>query len=348
MIDVLIVDDSPTARYLLTELIHTTTDMRVVGEAENGNTAVIKAQELQPSIILMDLFMPDGDGITATQAIMAHTPRPIVIMSGGFKDEAQTSAATVEALRYGALAVLTKPRNIIERLNDAEVRSLIKTVRTLSSVGVIHHRQQAHPARATRPDINPKAFTGQPRVITIGVSTGGPSTLARLLADIPADFPVPIVIVQHISQPYLLSLVKWLSTQTRLKVTIAEPDQTPRAGHVYFAPIGQHLTINRQRRFALVDHPADIHTPSVNVLFNSVADTYGQNAIGILLTGMGIDGAQGLKHMVDQGAYTIAQDEASSIVYGMPREAALIGAAKHIAPIDAIVPLIIQLTDSRK
>jgi two-component system, chemotaxis family, protein-glutamate methylesterase/glutaminase len=348
MIDVLIVDDSPTARFALSELIGTTHDMRVVGEAENGEKAVSKTRELRPHVILMDLFMPEVDGIRATQAIMEDFPTPIVIMSGGLSDQKKNSEATIQAMRHGALTVLQKPQNLLASDTNAEAKSLLKTIRTMSSVRVIHHRMALQQLVVEEVNINSKSYAGTPRIVVVGVSTGGPGTLATLLKGIPEDFPLPIVVVQHITQPFLLSLVQWLDTQCALKVTLAQENQIPQAGNVYFAPIGQHLTITKLGRFALAKEPAALHTPSVDVLFNSVADAYHKDAIGVLLTGMGVDGAQGLKTMLGRGAYTIAQDEATSVVYGMPREAAVIGATRQIASIQTIAAILVKLTKNRK
>ena len=348
MIDVMIVDDSPTARFSLAELIHTTSDMRVIGEAENGGTAVTMAQELRPHVILMDLFMPEVDGIRATQEIMDNTPTPIVIMSGGLSDATRNSEATVQAMRYGALAVLQKPYNLLANERNDETKSLLKTIRTLSGVRVIHHRKTLQQPPVQDVKIHSESYEGTPRLVAMGVSTGGPGTLATILSAVPADFPLPIVIVQHITEPFLTSLVKWLNTQTPLAVSIAEENQMPQAGHIYFAPIGKHLVLTKQCRFALVEDKTTLHTPSVDFLFNSVADTYQKDAIGVLLTGMGVDGAHGLKKMFLNGAYTIAQDEATSVVYGMPREAAAIGAVRQVAPLNAIPAIIVKLADNRK
>lgn len=345
MLNVLVVDDVETNRKMLVHIVNSADDLKVIGEATNGREAVAATRRLRPDVILMDVNMPDMDGLEATRNIMVETPTPIVIVSGSIAGR-ETEVA-FQAIKQGALTVLNKPVGFGDPEFDAQVRKLLSTVRAMATVRVIHHRQPAaRPTQETQPKPPVvKATSGQkPEVIVIGSSTGGPAALAEILQRLPADFPLPVLIVQHIASDFIPSLTQWLDSVTPLHVQVAGPHDIPHPGRVYIAPGSLHLRVNVQQRFVLNAHPQTPHIPSVDVMFESIAKSYGARAIGVLLTGMGADGAHGLKLMRDAGAITIAQDEASCVVFGMPKEAIAQGAVQHVQPLTAIPKLILSLT----
>jgi two-component system, chemotaxis family, protein-glutamate methylesterase/glutaminase len=347
MIKVLVVDDSPTARYILSELINTAPDMEVVGEADHSAKVLPLVKTLEPNVILMDLFMPNVNGIETTKEIMSDKPTPIVIISGGLSDVKLDQSTTIQALRHGALAVIKKPQNLMQAEKSDEAKTILDTVRNMSSVRVIKHYKGQEAARTHGNPSLSADYTGEAKIVGIGVSTGGPGTLHTIFRNLPADFPIPIVVVQHITNQFLEPLVAWLDANSKLRVSIAQEGQTALKGNIYFGPIGKHLIVNKSGRFQLIETPNTLHMPSANFLFESLARTYGKNAIGVQLTGMGDDGVQGLKAMYEQSAYTIAQDEASSIVFGMPKAAIQAGAVRQVAALDDIAGLLEKLVQKK-
>jgi two-component system, chemotaxis family, protein-glutamate methylesterase/glutaminase len=348
MIKVLVVDDSPTARFILSELINTAPDMQVIAEADSSTKVLSLVQTLAPNVILMDLFMPNADGIQTTKEIMSNNPTPIVIISGGLSDKTLDQSSTIQALRHGALAVVKKPENLMQAENSSEAKTIIDTVRSMSSVRVITHYPRSEESKKTaQTNFNPD-YQGEAKIVGIAVSTGGPNTLLTILKDLPADFPVPIVIVQHITAQFLQPLVAWLGGLSKVKISIAQEGEIALKGHVYFAPIGKQLSLTRSGRFSLTEAPKTLHIPSADVLFQSLAQVYGRNAIGVELTGMGEDGVQGLKAMALQGAFTIAQDEASSVVFGMPKAAVEAGAVRQVAPLHEIASILETLLQKKE
>ena len=348
MIKVLVVDDSPTARYILSELINTAPDMEVVGEADNSSKVLPLVKSLEPSVILMDLFMPSVNGIETTKEIMSNKPTPIVIISGGLSDVKLDQSTTIQALRHGALAVVKKPQNIMQTEKSDEAKTILDTVRNMSSVRVIKHYKTQELSKTPGNASLSSEYTGEAKIVAIGVSTGGPGTLLSLFKNLPADFPVPIVVVQHITNQFLEPLVAWLDSNSKLRASIAQEGQLAVKGNIYFAPIGRHLVLNKSGRFQLLDMPKTLHMPSANFLYESIAKVYGKNAIGVQLTGMGDDGVQGLMAMYEQSAYTIAQDEASSVVYGMPKAAMEAGAVRQVAALEDIAGLLEKLVQKKE
>ena len=330
-IKVLLVDDSPTSRQLLSRIIESTPDMKIVGEALDGLEAVRLVEKLSPDVVLMDVTMPRMDGLEATREIMNVKPTPIVVISGSVS--AETNIA-FEAINAGALSVLKKPGGPISANYDAAAKEIQSVVRAMAGVRVIRHskpsrvplRLSSDPPLPTTPQVNAK-----PEIVAIASSTGGPQTLAEILKALPPSFQLPVVIVQHISEDFVGPLVYWLSTVVSLPVRIAKQGDQPVPGTVFFAPGSRHLQITRDHYFSFTDVPSNVpHIPSGDVLLESVARNYGSRAIGAVLTGMGADGARGLRAMYDAGAMTVAQDEASCIVFGMPKEAIGLGAARQV------------------
>ncbi|MFH0789288.1 MAG: chemotaxis-specific protein-glutamate methyltransferase CheB [Pseudomonadota bacterium] len=335
MIRVLIVDDSPTLRLLIRRIIEKDPELQVIGEAANGQESISLCRSLNPDIITMDIQMPKMDGYLAIRHIMNEMPRPIVVLTSTQSEIEQ--GTTYKAIEEGALMVLRKPRGMPE--SDPGAQQLITQIKSMAGIKVVRRiRSYREEGPRESPGLTPQQKnTQEVSLIAIGVSTGGPPALNTLLSPLPADFPIPIVIVQHISQGFLPGLVQWLNDNSPLRIKIAGNDDLLQAGSVYLAPDDYHLTIKIINRVSLWKAPlVDGHCPSATVLFNSIAESYGSAAEGILLTGMGRDGASGLKALHDAGGHTIAQDEATSIVFGMPKEAIALGAADEVLPLERI------------
>lgn len=347
-VKVLVADDSETARQLLSFVINETSDLQTIGEARDGREAVDMAVELQPDVILMDITMPHMDGLEATRRIMQKSPTPIVVVSASYTGH-ETELA-FQALRLGALTIMPKPPAPTSPELRAQVNGLLNALRAMAEVRVIHHRwrdRKAVPAsgatKATKTIARQAREVVVPEIVAIVSSTGGPAALSHILQQLPDDFNIPIVIIQHIAADFLPSLVEWLSGVTPLRVKVAEEGELPEAGTVYFAPGEKHLSVTSAKRFDCSVQSDTRHVPSGDVLLESVARHYRRKAIGVILTGMGRDGATGLLEMHDAGALTVAQDEATSIVYGMPLEAVNLNAAQHVLPLTEIPGLLVGL-----
>ena len=343
-IRVLVVEDSLTVRRYLRGVLESAPGMRVVAEAADGQEAIRLCEELRPDVVTMDMMLPVMSGLAATEYIMAHCPAPILIVSASLNRGEVFK--TYEALAAGAVDVIEKPSGF-ER-DGAWDAAFVDAVRVVSRVRPIRHlrgrlangavtdgRRAVDVAeRLTAPAPAPAPA----RVVAIGASTGGPAAILGVLKALPRPFPVPILLVLHINEPFGTAFAQWLDGQTGLRVQYAKEGApvTVTAGRVSMAPPDWHLEV-RHGRFRLNrGAPRNYCRPSVDVLFQSVALDYGTAAAACLLTGMGRDGAAGLLAIRHAGGHTIAQDESSSVVYGMPREAALIGAAGRILPISQI------------
>ncbi len=333
---VLIVDDSLVAREMLAQILATDPYIEVVGMATNGEEAVTMTAELRPDLITMDIHMPKMDGLIATERIMAYTPTPILVVSSSVYGEGMGRA--FDALESGALEVIKKPEPRewadLERIG----RDVIRKVRLLSRVRVITHIKGKRAGRIVAPPMLGVDVVRRegPALIAIGSSTGGPSALLNILGRLPADIPVPIVVAQHIADGFIPGLVNWLDSGCKLRVAAAEDGAIAKPGVAHFAPTGLNLAMDGTRMRFREPTAGQLYIPSADTLFQSVARSFGRTAIGVLLTGMGADGALGLKEMHDAGASTIAQDEATSAVYGMPKAAKEIGAAGVVLPVHEI------------
>ncbi len=347
-INVLIVDDSPTVCQLISAVLSSEPDMCVIGVASNGQEGVQMARRLHPDVITMDINMPVMGGLDATRYIMRDAPTPIVIVSADFgrKD----IDLTFEALDAGALTVVKKPG-----LMDTESNiNLVQTVRTMAGVPVIRRWFTGPQTGALSPNTLALAefranIKGNERlqfiqVIGIAASTGGPSVLETILRPLSEDFPVPILIVQHITNGFAAGMADWMNNRTRLNVRLASHGEPARAGSALIAPEGYHMQLNTKGYIELTrDEPYNGFRPSGNFLFHSLASAFGRRAIGIILTGMGDDGVEGLHAMHRLGGLTIAQDEQSCTVFGMPGEAVKRGATDLILNPDQISTLLYQL-----
>ena len=328
MIRVLVVEDSATMRHHLKSALAADPDLVVVGEAMDGGAAVEMCGRLRPDVVTMDMMLPTMSGLSATEHIMADFPTPILVVSSADRREL---FSTYNALAAGAVDVLEKPRG--DASDVGWERRLCQAVRLVSRIRVITHPRArlSRPAPAAAPARPEPVAAGELQVVALGASTGGPGALTELLRALPAGFGTPILCVQHIaaSEPFAVAFSDWLADQTGRAVSYAR-DRTPLgalAGRVILAPPDRHLFVQDGAVRVGDGPPRHSCRPSVDVLFDSVAAEFGPTAAGCLLTGMGRDGAEGLLRMRGRGAVTYAQDEASSVVYGMPREAALIGAA---------------------
>lgn len=340
IIRVVIADDSLVAREMLAQILATDPSIEVVGQASDGQEAVDMVSRLRPDLVTMDIHMPKLDGLKATEAIMAFTPTPILVVSSSVHGEGMGRA--FDALSFGALEVIKKPEPRDWADLDRIGRDVIRKVKILANVRVITHIGGRKDRGSVTPGAPVRSSKGR-TLVAIGSSTGGPSALLDVLGRLPEDFPVPIVVAQHIADGFIPGLVNWLDAGCRVNVVAAEEGVRVEPGRAYFAPTGSNMVVNGSHlRFQPPGH-GQLYIPSADTLFDSVAVSHGSQAVGVLLTGMGADGAEGLKLMRNKGAATIAQDEATSTVFGMPKAAIDIGAADKVLPITGIADAIEQL-----
>jgi two-component system chemotaxis response regulator CheB len=351
---ILVVEDSLTIRRRFCEVLAADPELEVVAEAEDGKRAIELCEALRPDVVTLDMVMPVMSGLAATEYIMAYRPTPILIVS------ASTNRGelfkTYDALAAGAVDVLEKPK--VDDVDSGWERRFIAAVKLIAKIKVITHprarlsgtersvaagRQQATPSSAS-------LFSDQHRgrhhkVVAFGASTGGPAAIVAVLRALPQGLPVPVLFVLHIDEPFGAAFAEWLDSQTPHRVAYAREreslDSLP--GQVIMAPPGRHLTVDGGRLRLSTDPPRHSCRPSVDVLFESLAVDRGADVLACLLTGMGRDGAAGLLAIRRAGGCTIAQDESTSVVYGMPREAVLLGAAQRILPLEQIGPQIVQI-----
>jgi len=326
-IRVLLVEDSPTVRRYLVELIEEAPGLVVVGQARDGDEALEMVRDLQPDVVSMDLQMPHTDGLQATRNIMAQYPTPIVVVSQLLEHDV---ALSMDALGAGALAVVSKPPNRTHPNFPAAQRTLLTNLRAMAGVKVVSRRRR-HEVPTPSPSLSIKRA---PEVLGIAASTGGPRALREILRALPADFSVPIVIAQHMPPEFMPGLVRWLDESSGLQVRLAQEGDSLEAGTVLVAPGDAQLEIIRGTSTLRIQlrpqKQAERFCPSADVLFSTLSVACGSQAIGVILTGMGSDGAEGLLALRKAGGCTIAQNEESSTVYGMPRAAIARGAAQHV------------------
>lgn len=329
---ILIADDSPTARELLKALLEQE-GLQVVGEATQGAEAVQMARDLRPDLITMDLQMPVMDGMQAIEAIMHEKAVPILVVSS----QADAEIAC-QALNLGALDVISKPNYTPE-----EAKQFARKARTLAGVSVItrmRRRESPTPAASSTPLWKSSSRPSNPayqQAFAIASSTGGPQALARLLPCLEADFPAPILLAQHMCDGFVEGMAHWLDRLCKLRVKVAEEGELIQPGCVYVSPSESHLIVTPQHRLALQSRvDGEVYRPSCDHLLASVAQVYGRDAVGIILTGMGRDGAAGIYRIREQGGIGLAQDEPSSVIYGMNHEAIKLGGVHRELPLDAM------------
>jgi two-component system, chemotaxis family, protein-glutamate methylesterase/glutaminase len=333
-IRVLVVEDSLTVRRRLCDVLSADPGVQVVGEAEDGKQGIERCMALRPDAMAMDMMMPVMSGLGATEYIMAHCPTPILIVSSS--TNRGELFKTYEALAAGAVDVLEKPRG--DEAAGAWEARFIAAIKMVARIRVVTHPRATLAALGHgRPDMRTPASSmqairgGRYELVVIGASTGGPGAILEILRALQLPLPVPILFVLHIGEPFAAAFAEWLDGQTGIRVAYARDGErlSDKTGMVTMAPPDSHLVVRDGRLRLTQDPPRHSCRPSVDVIFESVAREYGPVAIGCLLTGMGRDGAAGLLEMRNRGGLTIAQDEASSVVYGMPREAIRLGAVER-------------------
>ncbi len=349
MIRVLVVDDSAVSLELLVQILNSDPNLRVVGTAVNGEQALAAVARHRPDVITMDLHMPKMNGFDATRRIMETHPTPVVIVCGSsIPEDVET---TFRALEAGALAVVRRPPGLSHPKHAAEVAELVQSVKLMSEVKVVRRwsrgrgmRRAETAAPAVPAGLTLEWPTRNVEIIAIGASTGGPPVLQAILSALPASLGAPVLIVQHMATGFVQGFVDWLSPTSSLPVHLAGQGTEIHPGHVYVAPDGFHLKVGQKGRAVLSSHePEHGLRPSVSFLLRSVAQVYGADAAGVLLTGMGTDGAAELKLMREKGAVTIAQDKESSVVHGMPGEAIELDAAEFVLSPRQISALLARL-----
>ena len=352
-IKVLVVDDSALVRQILVEILKAARDIEVVGTASDPFVARERIKETNPDVLTLDVEMPRMDGLTFLANLMRLRPMPVVMVSSLTERGCET---TLRALELGAVDFVSKPKiDIAGTLKDfseeilgkiriaAEARVVARRAPMVTSVAPKHTADAILPADGAR-----RMLRTTERIIAVGASTGGTEAIRELLMGLPADSPA-LVIAQHIPAAFSTPFARRMDSMSSLSVCEPKDGQYIMAGHAYIAPGGRHLLVERdgaRYRCRLNDGPpVNRHCPSVDVLFRSVAQQVGPNAVGVLLTGMGDDGARGLKEMRDAGAPTIAQDEASSVVWGMPGAAHRLGAVQELVPLDRVASTVMQLAE---
>jgi len=340
---VLVVDDSSVQRQLLCRMLAQDPEIEVVGSAANGAEALRAVARLTPDIVTLDDRMPVMGGLEAARHIMRDTPTPIVMISSATGAEARTLEDA--ALLAGVLAVQDK--RALTAAHSSGLNELIRLIKGMAAVRLVRRRRT--PA-TTHERLASNASEGSniPEVVAIGASTGGPQVVRDIIARLPASYPLPVLVVQHTTAGSADNLADWLQIGTRLPVRVARDGATLGPAGVYIAPTERHLVVVGRYLAVRDGPPVSLHRPSATVLFRSVAASFGARAIGILLTGMGDDGAAGLMDMKQAGGLTIAQDETTCVVFGMPAEAIRLGAADHVLPPNQIVALLVGLTVSRQ
>ncbi len=358
-IQVLIADDSMVVREVLKDMIEEETDLNVIGEAHNGREACELCEKLQPDIITMDVMMPVMDGLQAVEHIMAYNPTPILVFSSAVSNKEMNIA--FNAIHRGALDVMEKPSDATGNHYDDIRKDLVSKLKMLSNIKVIPHlrgkrrwnkdlspRPEPAPAPpkpakpAPVPIARPKRSVTKPVVVVIGASTGGPKALVQIFSQLPKNLPVPILVVQHIAPSFAEGLVEWLNRESEIQVKLAQKGQDIKPGEAYLAPTGKHLVLKNDTLDLHGGEPVNSCIPSVDVMFKSVAESLEGKALAVLLTGMGRDGAQGMKLIHNLKGQTIIQDESTSVIFGMPKAALEVGAVDKILPLDQIAQAIIQ------
>jgi two-component system, chemotaxis family, protein-glutamate methylesterase/glutaminase len=339
-IRVVLADDCRMARHLLRSFLEGEGDFEVVGEARDGREAVELAFRLRPDVLTMDLEMPVMGGLEAIAEIMGRCALPILVVSS-----AADAPRAFEAVRLGALDVMAKPT-----ADPAAIKAFAARVRLLSKVPVITHLRTAFRAPSSPAEVLPAPaapLDPYPRVFALAASTGGPQALAQVLRGLPAGFPCPVLVAQHISDGFAAGMVSWLGSLCPLPVVLAEGRERLQPGVVYVSPAERHLVVQPSRHLLLRERGAsDLFHPSCDALLRSVGEVFGSQAVGLILTGMSSDGVQGLACIRERGGVTLAQDEATSVIFGMNRSAIEAGAVQRVLPLEALAPEMVRLARS--
>lgn len=339
-VKVLIADDSPTVCLMLTRMLEEDPGIMVVGTASNGRDAIDKITRLRPDLVTMDVNMPVMNGIEAIEHIMAYCPLPVIVVSSVVDPELTTNAA--RALGAGAVDVIPKPAQDSQEDFDAVACEIRDKIKLLSHVRVITHPRARLLKQEQHEDVEAPRTK---KLVAMASSTGGPQALNRILCSLPADFSAYIVVVQHIATGFTDGLVEWLDHSSELRVVKGRDGMRLERGQVVVAPDAIHMTVTSDMRVRLLDtYVPGPHKPSADLMLESVADVCGKEALGVILTGMGHDGSMGIKKIHDSGGHTVAQDEETSVIYGMANEAVKLNGVDEIAPLSKISTLIMENT----
>lgn len=344
---VLVADDSRTARALLVGILEADPTIRVVAEAVDGVEAVELSRRLHPSIVIMDIEMPNMNGFEATKRIMIDVPTPIIVVSARYEPDHVEFG--LQALRAGALAILPKPAGPSAPGFAEQATRMVSLVKALSQVKVVRQRgfrngaSMAGTDTGDTTDTSPRRAPRRLAIVGVAASTGGPAALYRFLEMLPRTVDIPVLVVQHISEGFVAGLAKWLGGSTVLPVCVAEDGQDLTGGQVYVAPDDRHMEVGKGRILLSRESPLDKFRPSANVLFASLARAYGPEAAAVVLTGMGTDGVEGAKLLHQRGGLILAQDASTSVVYGMPRAVAEEGVTDTIGTVEHLARRIIEM-----
>lgn len=338
---VLIVDDSPLITKVLTNILNSDPQILIVGTVSNGKEALEVIPGLKPDLITMDIEMPVMDGLEATKQIMAYYPTPILVVSATiFKGGTDK---VFKAIYYGALDIMDKGR--IEFIGEKDKKfslELIEKIKFLSKIRVMAHPLAKFEGRKHVVPFKPSKGVASGKIVAIVVSTGGPQALFEILKMIPADLPCGVVVVQHIVTGFVEGLAEWLNSQCGITVKVAHDFEEIKPATVYIAPCDLQMRVNADKKISLTDEPAvGNHKPSGDILLESVAKVYGAGAVAVILTGMGSDGAQGMKAIRQRHGKTIAQDEKSCVVFGMPKAAIDLGVIDSVVSLEKIAETIV-------
>lgn len=345
-IKLLIVDDSALIRQMLTQIFSTTEDIEVVGTASDPLIARDKIKALNPDVLTLDVEMPRMDGLTFLRNLMRLRPMPVVMISTLTEKGAEI---TLEALKLGAVDFVAKPKADVSKALHIYADEIINKVRMAATVKVAALESPTKAQlTASTPTAVKRHFKTTDRIVAVGASTGGTEALKRVVSMLPADAPA-LVVTQHLPVAFSASFAKHVDDAGMMKACVANDGQLILPGNIYIAPGDRHLRVVREGAHYVCrlddGPPVNRHKPSVEVLFQSVAENVGKHAIGVMLTGMGADGAKAMVQMREAGAINIVQDQASSIVWGMPGEAYKQGAAHHVLSLDKIAGQILALLD---
>ena len=343
---VMIVEDSQVLRHFLENVIGRDPRLNVAASTSSAEQALQLMEEARPDVISMDIRLPGMNGLEATRHIMRHHPMPIVVLSASVDSE--SLQISMEALRAGALAVLEKPPGTGHADFDSMARNLCNQLYIMSQVKVVRQRIAPYPKRATATavplvasPVAPKE-TGRLKMVGMAASTGGPKVVHAILNALPADFPLPILLVQHMGESFMDGFASWLNGNCPQTVVVAKDGDIPRPGTVYVAPGNRHLKVNGGSLRVVDGETVCGQRPSGTVLFESMARSLGPRGLGVVLTGMGEDGAGGLLALRQAGGFTIAEEKSTAVVYGMPAAAVNVGAVCVELPLGAIAGRIVR------
>ncbi len=351
MIKVLIVEDSQVKSQYLEYILNSDKEIEVVGNVANGKLAIEFLKKNKADIITMDIEMPVMDGIEATQRIMASNPVPIIIVTA--RKDSYKIMTSMDALSFGALSVVDQPFGMGNQRETETKNKLISLIKLLSKVKVVTRKhnllgkqilqKQNVTIAKDKKEFPPINIFLNRKIVAIGVSSGGPQVLVKIFSKISGNFPYPIVVVQHITEGFLEGMVNWLRRLLNVPIHVASDNEVLLPGHIYFAPDMFQMGVNYNRIKLYNTQKENNICPSVDYLFKSLSSYNGKDVIAMILTGMGRDGAQGIKKLRDAGAVTIAQDNESSLVFGMPREAITLNGIDYVQSSDNISELLLNI-----